>query len=67
MKNTEKRQDYNRAIIDMIRMIVVKYPDLRFTQILSMLGLDNDAFYEEPDDTCKRIKEKYDYIMSREI
>lgn len=36
--------------------IFLKY-DLRFCQLLSILGLDSDNFYEEPDKTFKRIKD----------
>ena len=32
------------------------YPDWRFTQILSNIGLDKDRFYEEPKETLAVIK-----------
>ena len=33
--------------------IVAEYPESRFCQILSGLGLDEDKFYEESEETLK--------------
>jgi len=49
------RRKYNLRIIVVLLKIIFKYPELRFCQILSNLGLDKDNFYEEPDKTLKRI------------
>ena len=49
------RQENNRRIIEQITKIVDTYPDLRFCQILSILGLDTDRFHEEPNVTLNRI------------
>ena len=37
-------------------MIVEKLPELRFCQILTILNLDKDLFYEESVDTLKILK-----------
>ena len=39
-------------------MIVNRFPDLRFTQILTNLGLDKDLFYQESVDTLENIKKQ---------
>lgn len=51
------RQHWNFKIIILLGRIITKYPELRFCQILSILGLDKDNFYEEPDETWKKISE----------
>lgn len=45
----------NYTILCILDEIVSACPELRFTQILSNLGLDKDNFYEEPDKTLERI------------
>lgn len=65
----EKRQNANVEILQMIGDSVMKYPDLRFGQILANLGIieydydmnkvtPKDIFYEEPVITLNRIKNK---------
>ena len=49
------RSKYNFKIITELTKIVSRHPDLRFCQILSILELDKDNFYEEPDKTLERI------------
>lgn len=50
------RRKYNfKIIVELIKVIIV-HPDLRFCQILSILELDRDNFYEEPDKTLSRIR-----------
>ena len=49
------RSYYNGLIILALLKIMRRYPDLRFCQILTILGLDRDNFYEEPDKTLERI------------
>ena len=49
------RQHENLNIINALIKIIATYPDLRFTQILSNLGLDKDLFYEEPNKTLEKI------------
>ena len=53
----EKRQEYNVKCLDIIRDMVLRYPDLRFGQILSILNLNGDIFNEESVDTYERIKD----------
>lgn len=50
------RRKYNFKIIVELIKIIIKHPELRFCQILSILELDKDNFYEEPDRTLSRIK-----------
>lgn len=53
-----KRHETNHAILDMLKIIIDTYPDLRFGQILYNLDLVTpDPFYEESVDTKKRIQE----------
>lgn len=49
------RKKYNLLIVWDLISIIIKHPDLRFCQILSILELDRDRFNEEPDTTLKRI------------
>lgn len=51
------RKENNSAIVDILHEIVNYNPDLRFCQILDIIGLrlTEDKFYEEPWDTLKRI------------
>ena len=51
------RQENNSAIVDILHQIVNYNPQLRFCQILYIIGLTEDKFYEEPWDTLKRILE----------
>lgn len=51
-----KRRWNNCKILWEMFKIFLKY-DLRFCQLLSILGLDSDNFYEEPDKTLKRIRD----------
>lgn len=67
----EKRQNANVEILQMVGDTVMKYPDLRFGQILVNLGIieyerntydetliTKDPFYEESVVTLNRIKNK---------
>lgn len=62
----KERQLFNLQIIQEILSMVLDEPDLRFIQILWALGLTDrdenmnikDRFYEEPEETLKRIKER---------
>jgi hypothetical protein len=66
LKNVDKeienklklRQKANKEILGIIEKLVNDNSQLRFCQILTILGLDNDNFNEEPVDTLTRIKEK---------
>ena len=52
------RQPFNLIIVDLLKEIIKNNPDLRFTQILSILELDKDKFYEEPHITLQNIESK---------
>jgi len=52
----KKRQTANLEIISLLSNIVEKYPELRFCQILTILNLDKDRFYEESVDTLQELK-----------
>ena len=52
----KKRQIANLVIISLLSKIVEKYPELRFCQILTILNLDKDKFYEESVDTLKELQ-----------
>ena len=52
-----KRRTSNLEILEYIRKIVEAYPELRFTQILTILELDKDKFNEESVITLKHVKQ----------
>lgn len=70
----ENRLEYNKKILELLSMLVEKYPDLRFNQILWQLEIiqkDKDGniidnFYEEPSVTFERIKNDYK-IIAQEV
>lgn len=61
--STTKRQKDNLEILRIIEETVMKYPELRFGQILWNLGIEGhdengnlkDTFYEESETTLKNI------------
>lgn len=57
-----RRQSANLEIINLLSKIVNENPELRFCQILTILELDRDKFYEESTDTLHHIKK---LIVSR--
>jgi hypothetical protein len=54
----ENRQDANKQILKIIEELVDNNSQLRFCQILTILGLDDDRFMEESVDTLEAIKNK---------
>ena len=60
----KQRQSANLEILKILNMIVNRFPDLRFTQILTNLNLDKDLFYEESVDTLERIKKQLEGKLS---
>ena len=52
------RQKANKEILGIIENLVENNSQLRFCQILTILGLDSDRFMEESVDTLAMIKEK---------
>ena len=60
-----KRQEYNLKILQKLFALIMNEPDLRFIQALWTLKLIErekdsldikDRFYEEPEDTLKRME-----------
>ena len=54
----KQRQTANLEILKILDIVVNRFPDLRFTQILTILNLDRDLFYEESVDTLTHIKKQ---------
>ena len=54
----ENRQAANKQILKIIEELVDNNSQLRFCQILTILGLDSDRFMEESVDTLEAIKNK---------
>ena len=54
----ENRQAANKQILKIIEELVDNNSQLRFCQILTILGLDDDRFMEESVDTLEAIKNK---------
>ena len=54
----ENRQAANKQILKIIEELVDNNSQLRFCQILTILGLDDDRFMEESVDTLETIKNK---------
>ena len=55
----KNRQFYNKQIINKLSAFIDKYPDLRFGQLLIVLGCVEDSqslFNEESKDTFKKIE-----------
>ena len=60
----DDRVVYNQKIIDEIQKILDTHRYLRFTQLLSILKLNEDRFYEEPRETYHRIMETIKSLYS---
>ena len=60
----QQRQTANLEILKILNMIVNRFPELRFTQILTNLNLDKDLFYEESVDTLAHIKKQLEGKVS---
>lgn len=56
-KLTEKRHKYNLECIRKLIELTEKYPQWRFTQLLFNVGLAEDRFYEEPEQTLKTLNQ----------
>lgn len=50
-----KRQEYNYKCLAILKEMIDKYPDWRFTQIIFNLGLAEDRFYQESVDTYNEL------------
>ena len=63
-KKIQQRRTANLEILKILDMIVNRFPQLRFTQILTNLNLDRDLFYEESTDTLEHIKKQLEGKLS---
>lgn len=71
------RQETNIVLVKTLEMLIAKYPDMRFGQILFNFGfIDHiydkicdvttikDPFSEEPAETLKRVEEEIDRLIN---
>ena len=63
-RKIQQRQTANLEILKILDMIVNRFPEMRFTQILTILNLDKDLFYEESVDTLEHIKKQLEGKLS---
>lgn len=63
-RKIQQRQTANLEILKILDMIVNRFPEIRFTQILTILNLDKDLFYEESVDTLAHIKKQLEGKLS---
>lgn len=54
---THQRKNFNLLILEKIKQLLIKHPELRFCQALSILGIEGDKFNEEPNVTYNNIIE----------
>lgn len=63
-RKIQQRRTANLEILKILDMIVNRFPEMRFTQILTNLNLDKDLFYEESVDTLAHIKKQLEGKLS---
>ena len=66
--NIPFRRISNELILEELRTMIEKFPNLRFFQLLSNLGYDvsyngKDCFYEENYETLKKIRENKERFL----
>ena len=65
-KSIDNRKAANEDILEILSDFVAAYPEMRFMQILSVLGLSfdesNDRFYEESEETLEKVNEKVKHM-----
>ena len=54
--DTHKRRTANLEIVNILHILVENFPDLRFSQILKNIGLDNISSIEESTVTLEKIR-----------
>ena len=72
-----KRQETNKLLLKTLEILIEKYPDMRFGQILFNFGfidhiydkicnvtIIKDPFSEEPTETLKRVEEEIDRLIN---
>lgn len=58
------RLEANKEIISLISEMIIRYPDLRFAQIMAILSFyDKEKFYEESTETLRIIKKYSEEIV----
>lgn len=57
-RKIQQRQSANLEILKILKFLIERHKDLRFCQILNILELDRDKFYEESSDTLNSIVSK---------
>lgn len=67
-RNVPFRRISNELILEELRTMIEKFPNLRFFQLLSNLGYDvsyngKDCFYEENYETLKKIRENKERFL----
>lgn len=53
--SNKKRHWANKKILHKIEEFCNEYPELRFNQVMSIIGYDGDDFYEESEATLEKI------------
>ena len=54
--DAHKRRNANLEIVNILHILVENFPDLRFSQILKNIGLDNISSIEESTVTLEKIR-----------
>ena len=56
--DAHKRRNANLEIVNILRTLAENLPDLRFSQILKNIGLDNISSIEESTVTLEKIRKR---------
>ena len=56
--DTHKRRTANLEIVNILYTLAENFPDLRFSQILKNIGLDNISSIEESTVTLEKIRKR---------
>lgn len=56
------REAANLEILALLSLVVMKHPDLRFIQLLSLFTMDQSSFYEESEVTLQKLKNLLDSV-----
>ena len=56
--DSHKRRTANLEIINILHILAENFPDLRFSQILKNIGLDNISSIEESTVTLEKIQKR---------
>lgn len=61
---TRKRYENNLKCLELIRKFIDRFPDWRFMQLLFNVGLCEDRFYEEPENTLTLLEATFESFES---